>query len=298
MGSTAPSSGVNVPRWSNNYYQPRYGAKDWEKYVSKDWKPYMPQKVTTGYQVPWGYNNPRSTSTYKPYQFPGTQYDKIGGDVMNRIRQVIQSGGYSPEQKQAMYEAAMTPVREEAQRLQEQAQNTLYSRGLGHSGVMQRAQSDISQQVLRRAAEVSGGIEQASAENAIRNSLAAIQAYQQGQASDRDVALNIEQMKMQNALANAQLEQQRQELMTQTGLDARRFDLMMGELAQAAYMNDVDRSLKEAEIKNKYNLDAAQLELAKYVAEQEVAQARRDWWSHLISTIIGGTIYGKKAGLF
>ena len=212
-----------------------------------------------------------------------------------------------------MYEAAMTPVREEAQRLQEQTQNTLYSRGLGHSGVMQRAQSDISQQVLRRAAEVSGGIEQSSAENAIRNSLAAIQAYQQGQisdknlslemnrlrqegaenairnslaaiqayqqgqASDRDVALNIEQMKMQNALANAQLEQRRQELMTQTGLDARRLDLMLGELAQTAYMNDVDRSLKEAEIMNKYNLDAAQLELAKYAAEQEVAQSKRDW---------------------
>ena len=135
-----------------------------------------------------------------------------------------------------------------------------------------------------------------------QNALNAVQAFQSGQATQQQVGLALEQMKAENAQANAQLSQAYEQLKTQTGLEDRQLQLALGQLYQSAYKDDYTRSLEEQRIMQEFNISKAQLEQAKWVAEQQAAQAKSDWWSNLIGNIIGsgaevvgGIFGGKKA---
>ena len=101
-------------------------------------------------------------------------------------------------------------------------------------------------------------------------------------------------MRLENAQADAELAQRHEELKAQINLDDRQMQIMLAGLEQAAYQTDVDREQAEMQIKNNFNLSAAQLELAKEVAIAEVKQKNRDFWGNLIANIIGGaaTIIG------
>ena len=63
--------------------------------------------------------------------------------------------------------------------------------------------------------------------------------------------------------------------------------LALAGLEQAAYKTDVERELAEMEIKNNFNLSAAELELFKEIAIMEGKQANRDFWGNLIANIFG-----------
>ena len=283
--ATAGIKGVNVPSWSEDYYKTKLSPTDWTKQISGDWKPYQPTQASTG----WSINKGDVTTTpYTPMQ----------GDVMSKLSELMGGGAYSPEGKQKMIAGAMAPVREEAERMKQGATEGAYARGLGQSGVLQRSHGFIDQATLARMAEVTGGVEQAAAENASRNAFAAIQAFQQGQASEQEVNLNIERMRSENARADAELAQRHEDLKAQINLDDRQMQIMLAELEQAAYKTDAERELAEMQIRNNFNLSAAQLELAKEVAIAEVKQKNRDFWGNLIANILGGaaTVAGGALG--
>ena len=271
---TAGIKKVDIPSWSEDYYKTPLSGSDWTKQISGDWKPYQPTQASTG----WSINKGDVTTTpYTPMQ----------GDVMSKLSELMGGGAYTPEGKQKMIAGAMAPVREEAERMKQGATEDAYARGLGQSGVLSRSQGEIDKATLARMAEVTGGVEQAAAENASRNAFAAIQAFQQGQASEQEVSLNIERMKSENARADAELAQRHEELKAQISLDDRQMQIMLAELEQAAYKTNADRELAEMQIMNNFNLSAAQLDLAKEVAIANVKQANRDWWGNLIANIIG-----------
>ena len=120
----------------------------------------------------------------------------------------------------------------------------------------------------------------------MQNITNAINLFQQGKASEQDVGLAVEQMKLQNAQMNAQLEQEYNTLKSQINIDDRQMQLMLAELDQAAYMGDQDRALKEMEIRNNFNISAAQLEQAKWIANTQAQQSRDPFaW---ISMLFGG----------
>ena len=272
--ATAGIKGVNVPSWSEDYYKTKLSPTDWTKQISGDWKPYQPTQASTGWSIDKG---DVTTTPYTPMQ----------GDVMSKLSELMGGGAYSPEGKQKMIAGAMTPVREEAERMKQGATEDAYARGLGQSGVLSRSQGEIDKATLAHMAEVTGGVEQAAAENASRNAFAAIQAFQQGQASEQEVNLSIERMRLENDKANAELAQRHEELKAQINLDDRQMQIMLAELEQAAYKTDADRELAEMQIRNNFNLSAAQLELAKEVAIADVKKSNRDFWANLIANILG-----------
>jgi len=282
MGASPKMTG-GTASWDPNTYKSPYGATDWRKALNPSWQAYQPSKVQTGYTVNQG-------------NVMQTPYTPMQGGVNKALSGMLQGGGYSPQAKQTMYAGAMAPVQEEAQKQREQAQADAYSRGLGGSGVLSRSYGNIDQSVLSRSAEVSGGIEAASAQNAAQNVLNAIGAYQSGQASQQDIQLSLEQMRQQNATTNAQLSQQYEQLKAQTNLDDRNMQLMLAQLEQAAYKTGADQELAWSQLRN---LSAAQLEQGKWVAEQQAKSKNMEFWGSLISNIIGsGAILGGGTNLF
>jgi len=229
-------------QWNPNYYKTQTQPGQWKQAISSTWKPYEPTQAVS-------------------------QYQPLQGDVMKRLSSMITGGGYSPEQKQAMYTGAMTPVQEEAERQREQAQADAYSRGLGQSGVLSRSFGDIGQSLMRRGAEVAGGIEGESARNAFQNALQAIGAYQTGTQADREYQLQYDTLK------------------SQINLDDRQMQLMLGQLEQAAYKDDYQRELAEMEIRNNFGLNQAQLEQARWIAETSAQQSRFQPFKDLIQGI-------------
>ena len=205
---------------------------------------------------------------------------------MSSLGSMIKSGGYTPESKQAMISGAMAPVTEAAERMKKEAQADAYSRGLGQSGVLSRGYGDIDKATLSNLAQITGGIEQSSQENAMQNITNAINMFQQGKASEQDVGLAVEQMKLQNAATNAQFEQEYNNLKSQINIDDRQMQIMLAQLDQAAYMGDQDRALKESEIMNNFGISQAQLEQAQWIANTQAQQARDPFsW---ISMLFGG----------
>ena len=328
-----PGGGYGIPKEATGYYKPQAQSTDWLKAINQDWKAYEPQKVTTGYNVPsnvsTAYDPYQSDAIkklieqmqgYTPEQRKNvltTPYSQYQQNALSVLVSMMQ--GTTPEGKRSIIEGAMAPVREEAARQRETTTGGAYARGLGQSGVLQRGLGQIDQSLLARLAEVTGNVEQSSTQNAlnavqafqegqlgqqrlgfdieessVKNVLNALQLFQSGQASQQQVQLALEKMKEENAFKNAELAQAYEELKTQTNLDERRLQLMLAELYQSAYKDDYTRSLEEQRIMQEYNISKAQLEQAKWVADQNAKQANMDWWGNLISNIIGSeaTIVG------
>ncbi len=256
--------------WSEDYYKTPLSSSDWKGQISGDWKPYEPSKVSTGWSIDPGVKQ--------------TSYDPMQGDVMNRMGALMRGEAYTPEGKQKIIGGAMAPVREEATRMKQQATEGAYARGLGQSGVLQRSHGEIDRSTLARMAEVTGGVEKWGTERSIQDAFSAITAFQQGQASERDVNLAIEQMKLQNAQTNAQAAQDYENLKAQINLDDRNMQIMIAQLEQAAYQTDADREVAEMQIRNNFNLSVAQLELAKDIARSGAQESAVDW----ITAIFGG----------
>ena len=264
---------VNVPSWSEDYYKTKLSPTGWKSQISGDWKPFQPTQASTGWSIDQGVKQ--------------TPYSPMQGDVISTLAQQMKGGAYTPEGKQKMITGAMTPVHEMAAQMKQGATEDAYARGLGQSGVLSRSKGEIDRATLARMAEVTGRVEQDAAENASRNAFAAITAFQQGQASEQDVNLSIERMKLENDKANAQYAQDYEELKAQINIDDRQMEIMLAGLEQAAYQTDVDREQTEMQIMNNFNLSAAELELAKQVAIAKIKQANRDWWGNLWANIFG-----------
>ncbi len=331
--------------WSEDYYKTPLKSTDWKGQISGDWKPYEPSKVSTGWSIDPG----AKQTSYDPMQgdvmskmsalmkgeayAPGnvmkTSYDPMQGDVMSRLGQLMKGGAYTAEGKQKMIAGAMTPVQEMAQQMKQQAAEGAYARGLGQSGVLQRSEGLIDKATLARMAEVTGSVELAAAENSSRVAMDAIQAYQQGQASERDVNLSIERLKfdahseaartaldalaayqtgrmseqdfnlsverlkLENAQTNAQYAQEYESLKAQINLDDRKMQIMLAELEQAAYATDADREIAEMQIRNNYNLSVDQLILARDVARVQGKQKGIQIAINVIGAV-EGTIGGKE----
>jgi hypothetical protein len=267
-----PRGGYGIPQQATGYYQPTAKSTDWLSAINTGWKAYEPQKVQTNYTP----------------SAPTTGYDPYQQNALSTL--VAQMQGTTPEGKQKIISGAMAPVYEEATKQKEAATSGAYARGLGQSGVLQRSLGGIDQSTLARMAEVTGGVEQ----NSITNALNAVQAFQSGQASQQQVGVAVEQMRTDNAKANAQLSQSYEELKGKMNIDDRQLQIALGQLAENAYKDDYTRSLAEQKIMQDYNIDKATLEQAKWVAEQQAAQAKKDWWSNLIANILkaGATVAG------
>ncbi len=275
MGGKKLTSGiknVNVPSWSEDYYKTKLSPTAWKGQISGDWKPFQPTQASTGWSIDQGVKQ--------------TPYSPMQGDVMSTLAQQMKGGAYTPEGKQKMITGAMTPVHEMAQQMKQGATEDAYARGLGQSGVLSRSKGEIDRATLARMAEVTGRVEQDAAENASRNAFAAITAFQQGQASEQDVSLRIEKMRLENDKANAQYAQDYEELKAKINLDDRKMQILLAGLEQAAYQTDVNREQFEMKIKNDFNLSKAELELAKELGIAKVKQANRDWWNDFLGNII------------
>jgi hypothetical protein len=128
-------------------------------------------------------------------------------------------------------------------------------------------------------AEVTGGVEQSS----ITNALSAVQAFQSGRASQQQVGVAIEQMRADNAKANAQLSQSYEELKGKMNIDDRTLQIALGQLTESAYKDDYTRSLEEQRLMQEYNISKAELEQMKWVSEQQVKQKKGEWWNDFFS---------------
>ena len=252
--------------WTSSYYKTPLTSTDWAKQIQSGWQPYQPSKVSTGF-------------TLDKEAVSKTPYTPLQGDVTARLSSIM--GGYTPEGKQKIIEGAMAPVREEAERMKHEATAGAYQRGLGQSGVLPRTLGEIDRSTLARMAEITGGVEQAS----VQNALSAISAFQQGQASEQDVALSLEQMRQQNAQANAELSQQYEQLKAQINLDDRQMQIMLGQLAQTAYQDDYSRQLAEMEIMNNFGISKAQLEQGKWIAEQNAKKSGWDVFTNILNVL-------------
>ncbi len=281
MGKKNITSGVknvNIPSWSEDYYKTPLSGSDWKSQISGDWKPYQPTQATTGWSIDQGVKQ--------------TPYSPMQGDVMRTMAERMRGEAYTPEGKQKIIGGAMAPIHEMAAQMKQGATEDAYARGLGQSGVLSRSKGEIDRSTMARMAEVTGDVERWATENASKDAFAAIAAFQQGHASEQEVNLSIERMRLENDQFNAELAQKHEELKRLTNLDERDMELALAELEQAAYKTDVDRELAEMKIKNQFNLDQAQLELFKEVAIMEGKQANADWWVDLINSIFGDVSIG------
>jgi len=256
------------------------------------WQAYNPQQAQSAWN--WGQQTP---------------YAGVEQNAIAQLANIIQYGGYSPEQKQTMYTGMMAPVQQQAEEARRQAEADAYSRGLGQSGVLSRSYGDIDQQLLASGQQARGQIEAQGAAQV----LPAIQAIQQGQQ-------NLQQMGLQQALSNAQLAQQREALASQLSLGsgelaaqmaqtnaqialgreelATQLNMHQGDLERAIDqinatldMSDADRQLELQRIMNQFNLDTAQLEMVQN-------EAKKDRWANFFGNLIGGgaTVAGAALG--
>lgn len=324
-------------KWSEDYYKTPLKSTDWKGQISGDWKPYDPSKVSTGWSIDQGVGKTSydpmqgdymakmsalmKGEGYKPGDIKGTSYDPMQGGVMAKLAQLMKGGAYTAEGKQKMIAGAMAPVREEAELMKQQAAEGAYARGLGQSGVLSRSEGLIDKATLARMAEVTGTVELAAAENSTKVAFDAITAYQQGQASERDVNLSIEtlkagidseaartaldalgayqfgqmserdfnlsveKLKLENAQTNAQYAQSYENLKAQINLSDREMQLMLAELEQAAYATDANREIAEMQIRNNFNLSVDQLILARDNAEIHAKHKN----TQMIVDLIGAT---------
>lgn len=323
--------------WSEDYYKTPLSSSGWKGQISDTWKPYEPSKVQTGWSIDKGvgqtsydpmqgdYMGKMSAlmrgEAYQPGDIKKTSYDPMQGDVMSRLGQLMKGGAYTAEGKQKIIAGAMTPVQEMAQQMKQQAAEGAYARGLGQSGVLSRSEGKIDEATLRRMAEVTGGIEQWATERASQDAFTAIQAFQQGQASERDVNLSIERLKfdaqseaartaldalgayqtgrmserdfnlsvealkLENAQTNALYAQKYEQLKADINKNDRDMQILLAELEQAAYKTDADREIAEMQIRNNFNLSVDQLILARDTA---IAHARHKNFQ-LVGDLIGAT---------
>ncbi|MBW8017866.1 MAG: hypothetical protein FVQ82_16980 [Planctomycetes bacterium] len=275
MGGKKITSGVknvNIPSWSEDYYKTPLSGSDWKSRISGDWKPFQPTQASTGWSIDKGVKQ--------------TPYSPMQGDVMRTMAERMRGEAYTPEGKQKIIGGAMAPIHEMAAQMKQGATEDAYARGLGQSGVLSRSKGEIDRSTMARMAEVTGDVERWATENAGKDAFAAIQAFQTGHASEQEVNLSIEKMRLENAQFNAELAQKHEELKAQINLDDRQMQIMLSQLEQAAYMTDVDREQFEMQIRNNYNLSKAQIELGKEVAIAEIQQANRDWWNDFIGNVI------------
>ena len=217
-----------------------------------DWKPYDPKLI----QSIW---NPNQQTAYS-----GAEQNAI-----SQLANIIQYGGYSPEQKQTMYQGMMAPVQYQAEEARQRAEADAYSRGLGQSSVLSRSYGDIDRGLTDAALQARGQIEAQGAAQV----LPAIQTVQQGQQ-------NLLQMMQAQQQFNANLAQQREQLATQLNMHSGDLQAVIAKINATLDMSDADRAVQLQQIMNQFNLDAAQMEMLQN-------EAKKDRWSSFFSNLIG-----------
>ena len=209
-----------------------------------------------------------------------TGYSGAEQSAIERLLSIIKYGGYSPEQKQAMLNAGMTPINQEATAANTAATNSAYARGLGQSGVLSRSYGQIEGQKQDALTKLVGGIEAQSAA-AVQP---AIESIQQGVTSERNAKIQYEQIK-------ADVAEKKAALATQLGMKQADIEMLMKQLNDTLYMSDADRAVKMAEIQNTFNLNEDQMKQAKETAD---ADREANFWANLLGGLFGagGSILG------
>lgn len=216
------------------------------------WKPYDPKLVQSNYDP----NAP-------------TRYSGAEGGAIAALSNILQYGGYSPEQKQTMLAGSMAPVYEQANEAARRAQADAYARGLGQSGVLSRSYGDINKGVENTIGMLAGQIEQAGQAQV----LPAISAVQTGQK-------NLADMMQQQSQFNANLSLEREKLAAQMSISTGDLNVAISKINSTAEMSDADRAMELQKIMNQFNLDSAQMEMLQN-------EAKKDRWASFFSNLIG-----------
>jgi len=223
------------------------------------------QKQTLNWQQ---YNPQLVQSSWNPNQ--QTAYSGAEGGAIQQLSNILQYGGYSPEQKQTMYSGMMAPVYQQAEEARRQTEADAYSRGLGQSGVLSRGYGDIDKQLLSSGQQAMGQIEAQGAAQV----MPAIQTVQQGQQ-------NLLQMTQAQSQFNAQLAQEKEQLAAQLNMHTGDLQMALNQINATLEMSDADRQVQLQQIMNQFNLDAAQMEMLQN-------EAKKDRWSSFFANLLGG----------
>lgn len=238
---------ITPPSWQGSTTAPTTERK------TLDWKPYDPKLI----QSAW---NPNQQ----------TAYSGAEGNAISQLANIIQYGGYSPQQQQTMYQGMMAPVQQQAEEARRQTEADAYRRGLGQSSVLSRGYGEIDKQLMASGQQAMGQITAQGAGMV----LPAIQTVQQGQQ-------NLLQMAQAHQQFNAQLAQQREQLAVQLNMHGGDLQMALNQINAAMDMSDADRQVQLQQIMNQFNLDSAGMDILQN-------EAKKDRWSSFFSNLLGG----------
>lgn len=226
----------------------------------------------------------KNWDSYNPDNYGGfydpnkaNKYSGAESTMIDRLTGMVKHGGYTPEQKKAMYQGSMQNVYREADQARERVQNDAYARGLGQSSVLSRGYGDIDQAVLAESARVSGELERDSAQMGME----AMTKIQQGEQIAQQYAMEANQFK--------------QNLMAQLNMNEGQLNMALNQINSAIDMDTANREMQFTQIMNDFNLNRAELEIMQVQAEKD---RKASFWSNLIGGTIGagGNILGSMLG--
>jgi len=278
MGAQPNQLTPRLPTWSNDYYHSQTSPNSWKQYttnIGKNWQSSGPAQSQ--------YNSQQSYQNVFNNAYSGAEMSAV-----QALKNMLQGGGISPEQKKTMYEGVMTPVREEAKRQEQNVINNAYARGLGQSTVLNKMVEPIEQGVQQVAAQTAGQIEN----TALQNKMDAIRAIQSGAIDTAQIRAGLEQLNAQKEALNAQLRQEENALREKYG---EHMDTMLAQLAdlqQRQYATEQQKELAEEQFRNNWNLSVADLQrlydFENASIQQQNYENTASFWANILGTVIGG----------
>lgn len=255
---------ISTPSWQGPTQAPTTKKKtlDWNPYQVQPGQPaqtnWQPMQVQPGQPLSlnWQPYDPKAIPSTYNFGQP-TPYSGIESNAISQLSNIIQYGGYSPEQKQAMIQGAMAPVYQGAEEARQRTEADAYARGLGQSSVLSRGYADIDQSVLAALAGITGQIEQQGAGMI----MPAIQAAQVGQQ-------NLQQMMSAQAEAEAGRGMTREQLLTQLNIAG-------GELESGLVRTGAELDVARQQIAAQLNMTEGELMTSIAQMNAELALSRQ-----------------------
>jgi hypothetical protein len=252
----------------------------------------------TEFQAPNSYTPTQYQNNYQQYDAAGQNnfnvnnwtggnpYEGANQSTIGQLTNMAANGGFTDQQKQTMIQGAMAPVRAEADQQARQAQADAYSRGLGQSSVLDRNYRAIGENVANNLAQISGNVEQQSAQAGMQ----AMQMIQQGKAQEQQARNQLAQLQQQNEVA-------KMDTMAKLNMDQNQYALAINKLQQTENLSAAERELAISQMANQFNLDQAQMNLLVQQAENERLATEAANKAAFISNMFGG-VMGAAGNIF
>ncbi len=283
MGNQPKMGNTYDPKYPTNYYKPTSNPDDWLKAITSNWKPPQTNAPTSGFNTNQAYSN---VFGYSPTQ---NVYSGAESGAAGALQNMINTP-YSAGQKSTIMKGIMDPVLEQAKLMKQSAGESLQSRGLYNSSVLDRTMGEIDKGTIQTMTGLAGQVERDMMNRqqaAISQAQAGSQALQSLGIDRAGIASSLENMRKETDALNTEISWRSEELNAKLGVRARELEMELAGLYQDQYKTETDIMLTEEQIMAKFEIDKATLDLAKEKIRLETEQENKNRTSNFFANLFG-----------